>query len=340
MKLLALLIAAPLLAQVAPDCTYTLQHAPGGSIIVHRNGTALQELDYTRSGAGGLRTVALNGWNDGDLIMIYYFYGVGTPIPGTTPPSKITIYLPTKEYKTCVGTQNPPAPPPFVPYTGATQDVDLGQHVLHALRIQTGNPPDPSRIWLKAGTAPTDTVVNGIVQDAVLYMDAADNSMKVLRKDGTVQPPFAFPVSLSLTQPTGAIAGATVTVPLNLLGTTQPAGVQWTIVYDPAVITSLAVGPGLAATAAAKTISCAGATGTMTCLATGINMNTIAPGVLALLTMTISPTAVSGSQFGLGLTNPLSASLTENGIPTGGIGISVLVGTTPATARVKIQLIP
>ena len=188
-KALFLLVTAPLLAQPIPDCTYTLQHAPGGSIIVHRNGTALQESDYTRSGANGLRTVVPNGWNDGDLMMFYYSYGTGINVPGTTPPSKITIYLPTKEYKTCTGTQNPPPAPPFVPYTGALLDVNLGTHILTAASITTGTPGAPSRIWLTAGPAPLDTTDDkGMIRDAVVYLDMADQNVKVLRKDGSMAP--------------------------------------------------------------------------------------------------------------------------------------------------------
>ncbi len=92
-KLLFILFAGPLFSQ---ECTYTLQHAPVGSIIVFRNGTALEESDYTRTGSGGLRTVAITRFSDGDRMMFYYSYQA----------SSAKVYQPTKEYHTCTGNQN------------------------------------------------------------------------------------------------------------------------------------------------------------------------------------------------------------------------------------------
>lgn len=90
-----ILATAPLFSQ-SQECTYTLQHPPAGSIIVFRNGIALDESEYTRSGSGGMRTIAITRFANGDRMMFYYSYQA----------SAAKVYQPTKEYHSCTGNQN------------------------------------------------------------------------------------------------------------------------------------------------------------------------------------------------------------------------------------------
>ena len=49
-----------------------------------------------------------------------------------------------------------------------------------------GAPGQLVRYGFIAGPAPTDTKIFGDQQDAVLYLDAADQKVKVLHADGTI----------------------------------------------------------------------------------------------------------------------------------------------------------
>lgn len=53
---------------------------------------------------------------------------------------------------------------------------------------QIGNRGDagPTRFGMGAGPAPPDTVVDGIAHDCVIYLDSADNKLKVRKLDGSV----------------------------------------------------------------------------------------------------------------------------------------------------------
>jgi hypothetical protein len=74
-----------------------------------------------------------------------------------------------------------------VPYTGATQNLNLGSHVLFADHF-TSSADVPTRLWLRRGTPPNNTVdPDGGVADGVLYVDEADNITKILLRDNSVQ---------------------------------------------------------------------------------------------------------------------------------------------------------
>lgn len=185
-RALWLALAIRAFAQPAPDCTYTLAHSRPGALAVFRNEKLLQPADYTRSGTLG-RTVTLNGWTDGDKITFMYPFAASTAIPGTNPPSSILIWISTIEYKACTGTQNPPEEK-YVPYTGATRDLDLGNNFsLRAKEIKLYQSGNGSRGYITAGPAPASTQGDdGKVYDAVLFLDQADKKMKILKQDSTV----------------------------------------------------------------------------------------------------------------------------------------------------------
>src|ERR1035438_7470449 len=94
--------------------------------------------------------------------------------------------------------------------------------------------------------------------------------------------------------PASATPGAVVAVNLSLTtSTTSPAGLQWTLNYPASSIAAVYATEGPAAISAGKSVSCASGVGNYTCLATGINSNTIPNGVVAVISLTLSPTAQS-----------------------------------------------
>jgi hypothetical protein len=136
---------------------------------------------------------------------------------------------------------------------------------------------------------------------------------------GTVLLPAT--ASLMLSPATGVAQGGTAVMPLTFRpGATQPAGLQWTFSYAAADVAAIAVAPGPAAIAAAKTLTCAGSGGSYICLATGINTNTIAGGVVAVLTVTLAPSA---SASGIGVVNTMGATLAGDAYPVLGMGARI-----------------
>src|SRR5580698_3956527 len=83
---------------------------------------------------------------------------------------------------------------------------------------------------------------------------------------------------------TAAVLGVALTT-----SGTAPAGLEWTVSYSPAQISSFSITPGPAAAAAAKTLSCASGSGVATCILAGLNANAIGSGVVAYLNATVAP---------------------------------------------------
>ena len=106
-------------------------------------------------------------------------------------------------------------------------------------------------------------------------------------------------------------------VALNLSLSSQagsaPTGLQWTLAYATNSIASVTAVAGASAIAAGKTISCFSSPGAATCLLAGINDNTMQNGVAAVITVTMTPAAVSSV-----------------------IGVSNLIAATPAGGPMSI----
>jgi hypothetical protein len=94
------------------------------------------------------------------------------------------------------------------------------------------------------------------------------------------------------------------------------AAIQWNFEYSPAVITDIRVDDGAAAVSADKAVFCASNPSGQTCLAAGLNGNTIDDGAVAVVTATLAPDITSAT---ITVTHTLAAS-------AGGIEIAV----TPA----------
>ena len=106
----------------------------------------------------------------------------------------------------------------------------------------------------------------------------------------------------------------------------SPAGLQWSLTYPSSAVTGITVSAGAAATAAVKLVYCTNSAGSDLCLLTGINENIISNGVVAVVIVTLSPSA-SGT-VSIGVTGALATSATGLGITTGSTGGSVTVTTT------------
>jgi len=106
---------------------------------------------------------------------------------------------------------------------------------------------------------------------------------------------FAYAQGPSLSLASGsAVKGGALSLNLALnAATSAPAGLQWTLSYAPSDIISLSMVAGPAMTSAGKTLNCYSSTGSVICLATGMNASTISSGVVAVVTATLSPTSSS-----------------------------------------------
>src|SRR3954451_17028312 len=105
---------------------------------------------------------------------------------------------------------------------------------------------------------------------------------------------FGQTSTLVLTSSPSALAlGNTVNLTLSLTSQpgSEPAALEWTMGYSPSMVTNLAVSTGPALTAAGKTVACSGASTGYTCVASGLNANSIANGVIATLAVTLAPGA-------------------------------------------------
>jgi uncharacterized protein (TIGR03437 family) len=124
-----------------------------------------------------------------------------------------------------------------------------------------------------------------------------------------------------------AAAGSPVTLSLNLSSPagSEPAAAQWTFSYPAAAVAGFTVATGSASASAGKSVTCAGDATAYTCLAVGINSNTIPNGSVATVSVVLAPTA---SSVAIAVTNALGASLAGGAVAvsaTGGVGSLVMV---------------
>ncbi|HKE23919.1 MAG TPA: malectin domain-containing carbohydrate-binding protein, partial [Bryobacteraceae bacterium] len=134
---------------------------------------------------------------------------------------------------------------------------------------------------------------------------------------------------------TTAAAGTTASLNLSLSSPSgsEPAALEWTLAYPAASIANFSVSAGAALSAAGKSLSCdAGATG-YTCIAYGLNSNTIGNGVVAILTATLTTSAITAP---VSVPSAQGASVSGTSLtvaPTGGV-ITIAAptnGNTPTT---------
>ena len=134
---------------------------------------------------------------------------------------------------------------------------------------------------------------------------------------------LAQTANLSLSSATST-PGGTVVLNLSLSTSgTLPAGLEWTLTYPAGQIPAIAAFAGPAATAANKTLSCASASGSLTCLLIGSPTtgatSTIASGVVATVQVTLAPNAGTTA---IALTNPFAVSPAGRAWPSWGRALS------------------
>lgn len=110
--------------------------------------------------------------------------------------------------------------------------------------------------------------------------------------------------------------GATVTLNLTLSDTSSdlPAALQWTFSYSTTDFSAATVSAGPEATAGGKSVSCNTTAGSMTCLVSGQNANTISSGVVATIALTISGSTKDASSA-VQIQNPLAVDATGWSLP-------------------------
>ena len=124
-----------------------------------------------------------------------------------------------------------------------------------------------------------------------------------------------------------APAGSAVVLNLALSSPSgsEPAGIEWTFDYPAGSVASFAVGAGPALSDAAKTLDCAGSAGTYYCVASGLNTNAIANGVVATVSITLAPAANSTT---IGVSGAVGTSSNAEPItvtPTSGTASSIII---------------
>lgn len=123
------------------------------------------------------------------------------------------------------------------------------------------------------------------------------------------------------TTPGGSVA---VNLTYQSTGTTAPSGLEWTLSYPSSVVSNVTVTAGAVATAAGKAVTCNPATGSVTCIAYGLNSTALANGTVATVTLAVSTSA----------TNQTAAINVVNTSGSDGTGTGMTIGGTAGTLAV------
>ena len=136
---------------------------------------------------------------------------------------------------------------------------------------------------------------------------------------------LAQSVALSATSASGT-AGATATFSLSLASAAgaQPVSLQWTLAYSTTDVSSISVVAAGTAASTGKSVACSSGSGTITCLAYGMNAAVIADGAVAQVVATLSPTTTAASTP-IQLLNVSASDASGLAIPTSGSGASLAI---------------
>ena len=127
--------------------------------------------------------------------------------------------------------------------------------------------------------------------------------------------------TLALSPSTSLANGAatsylTLTSPLG----SEPAGLQWTLIYPPTSLVSINAVAGASSITAGTSLSCATIPGSYTCVLTGLNGAVMPNGVVAVVGVTTAP-GIAGAA--ISVTNTLGASASANSLAVVGVGNTV-----------------
>jgi uncharacterized protein (TIGR03437 family) len=131
---------------------------------------------------------------------------------------------------------------------------------------------------------------------------------------------------LALSQDVAPIAGRVVldlNFTSNAAQATSPAGLEWELAFNARSVANISVAPGAGAIAAGKSVACYQANGTYSCLATGLNSNSMLSGLIAQMTVTFAPSYDGLVSFGV--TNTQGVTATGTAVPISGKGATVVV---------------
>jgi uncharacterized protein (TIGR03437 family) len=140
------------------------------------------------------------------------------------------------------------------------------------------------------------------------------------------EPALAQVSSLGLSSATSN-PGGTIALSLSFSASvTSPAGLEWTLAYPSSQISAISVLAGPVATAAGKTMYCASATGSVTCLLAGpTNGNTMASGVAATVQLTLALTAGTTA---ITIINPVGVDAIGNGLTVSAVTNAIVIVPT------------
>ena len=146
----------------------------------------------------------------------------------------------------------------------------------------------------------------------------------------TAAPAAAFGQDTLSLSSGSAVAGGAVALNLSLsaLSGSAPAGLQWTLTYTAGNVAYIGAAAGSSAAAANKTITCFSSGGSYTCELSGMNGTLIPNGVVAVINVTMTSSAVTTP---IGLTNLAGADAAGSPISmTGAGGTMTLPAPLPA----------
>src|SRR5579871_3209537 len=143
---------------------------------------------------------------------------------------------------------------------------------------------------------------------------------------------LAYAQGPSLSLASGStVKGSALSLNLSLnAGSSAPAGLQWTLSYAPSDISSLTMSAGSALTAAGKTLSCNAGTGSVMCLASGMNATAIGSGVVAVVTATLNPSSVN-TLDSIPISNVMGALGNGSSVTVAGAGGTITVNNPVPT---------
>ena len=130
--------------------------------------------------------------------------------------------------------------------------------------------------------------------------------------------------SLSLASGSALPGGAlSLNLTLNAATGSVPSAMQWTLSYATSDIVSVNVSAGAALASAGKTIACNSGSGSLTCVASGMNASLIGNGVVAVVAVQLS--ATSGATVPLLMSNVVGSSADGSAMAISGTGGSISV---------------
>lgn len=214
---------------------------------------------------------------------------------------------------TCTATLSKPATSQMTVVLSSNQSV---LSVPASLTIQAGSPT--GTFTAAAGVSSVNLVAT---VSATWNGETRTAAVNVLQS-GAQQ--FALSLNSASASP-----GSTVTLNVSALasGGAKAAALQWTMNY-PAVLSSLSTEAGPAASAAGKSVSCAVNSGSTTCVAFGMNANTLGDGVVARTTFRIANEAAPGV-VPISISNLVASDAAGNSIPTSAFSGAITILPPP-----------